>query len=91
MDREFRKWMSWFGKTHKPYKVSYVKFMTIINYIIFPVTFSTHFVCPETFLMLSVPFFVCHRKLERGDFLETKMREKIQSAGFVLTSFPSIF
>lgn len=22
MDREFRKWMRWFGKTHKPYKVS---------------------------------------------------------------------
>lgn len=49
MDREFRKWMSWFGKTHKPYK------------------------------------------LEKGDFLETKMKEKIQSAGFVLTSFPPIW
>lgn len=21
MDKEFRKWMRWFGKTHKPYKV----------------------------------------------------------------------
>lgn len=44
MDREFRKWMSWFGKTHKPYK------------------------------------------LEKGDFLETKMKEKIQSAGVVFVN-----
>lgn len=44
MDREFRRWMSWFGKTHKPYK------------------------------------------LEQGDFLDTKMREKIQSAGIVFVN-----
>ncbi|XP_078355909.1 histone-lysine N-methyltransferase, H3 lysine-79 specific-like, partial [Oculina patagonica] len=44
MDREFRKWMRWFGKTHKPYK------------------------------------------LEKGDFLVNKIREKIQTAGIVFVN-----
>lgn len=44
MDREFRKWMKWYGKTHRPYT------------------------------------------LEKGDFLQPKMREKINEAGIVFVN-----
>lgn len=67
MDKEFKKWMKWYGKRHGEYTVSNASFKLLLR-IILQVHGYSGFVP-----LICFAFF----QLERGDFLSEEWKDRI--------------
>ncbi|XP_057345616.1 histone-lysine N-methyltransferase, H3 lysine-79 specific isoform X3 [Manis pentadactyla] len=82
MDREFRKWMKWYGKKHAEYTVLLKTPVHLFG--VSPVTMDTPLSCclsPDTWPLLGP-----HRQLERGDFLSEEWRERIANTSVIFVN-----
>lgn len=78
MDKEFRKWSKWYGKTYSDYKVTTTIYY-MLNLLLLRKQFKVQISVFSSFMMLLFYLPDCFQ-LDKGDFLRDDVKEKINHA-----------